>query len=341
MPHSSSDEVSDSELPYASRMSRNKSREEARARKLRRKKRKEQQRYESGSESEEERKASGDNNSEPDCSCDSDDSSCEHREEENSPEKADDYIDPNQGKQTEAKKLKPGQFELPTDSAKIWILTGLPNSGKSYMLKYIMYSYAKLGFFNWGLCFSPTSFNGDYDFLPEQCVKDKFDEDYLVRYIESLKEKLIELKKKSGDPKARLPHNFIIFDDCLGMMGGNKKGGEGASWLNHFYSTARHTSTSLFFLNQYIAAAKNIPTTLRNNTNFSLMWPQPMKNSVSALYGAYGGMYENEQEFKQALLNNRGRQYSCLVYRSGYFSAEETYLRIQAKEIPDDFKLHF
>lgn len=231
----------------------------------------------------------------------------------------------------------PNQFRLPTsDPARIWTLTGLPASGKSYMMRYLMYLYAQLGFFRTGLVIAPTAaFSGDYDWVRNPAALwDKYDENRLMAYMESLKAKRKALQEKTGDPKAMLPPNFIIIDDCIGMI-------NSGSWFTNFVSTARHTSTHLFFLNQYIAAARNVSTTLRNNTNFALMWRQPMEQSVDALYKAYGGFFESKKEFKEALLNNNGRKYSCLVYRSGYDDKESSYLRLCAGEIPKDFKIMF
>lgn len=228
-----------------------------------------------------------------------------------------------------------GEFTLPTDYARIWTLTGLPHSGKSYFLRYLMWKYASdhNKFFKTVLCFSPTAFNGDYNWLPEKAVKEQYDEEYLMAYINSLKTKLKGLK--TNDPDAKLKPNAIIFDDCLGML-------NNSSWFQNFCSTARHTNTHLFFLNQYIASSRNVSTVLRNNTNFALMWKSPMKNSIQALYASYGQMLDTEADFKRLLMDNGGRQYSALMYRSGYDTVEESYLRVNANEaIPKDFKLVF
>jgi hypothetical protein len=235
----------------------------------------------------------------------------------------------------EEQKDNAGEFTLPTDYARIWTLTGLPHSGKSYMLRYIMWQYASVHnkFFKTVLCFSPTAFNGDYNWLPEKAVKEEYDEEYLMAYINSLKHKLKGLK--ANDPDAKLKPNAIIFDDCLGML-------NNSSWFQNFCSTARHTNTHLFFLNQYIASSRNVSTVLRNNTNFALMWKSPMKNSIQALYASYGQMLDTESDFKKLLMDNGGRQFSALMYRSGYDTIAESYLRVNAEEkVPKEFKLVF
>lgn len=239
----------------------------------------------------------------------------------------------------------PGEFSLPVNPpARIFTLTGLPGAGKSHMLKYLMYCYAKLDFFSNIVVFCPTaSVTGDYDWLQiPGAVHEKWDETYLISYMNFLKEKRRALRQKTGNLKAMLQPNAIIIDDCIGLMTSQKKkrqaAGNDEEWsFENFVSTLRHTSTYLFILSQYIAAKNNVSTTLRNNTNFALMWKQPMERSVEALYEAYGGMYASKEEFKKNLIATNGRKFSCLMYRNGYDTAEGTYLRICAGEVPDDF----
>jgi len=236
----------------------------------------------------------------------------------------------------------PGVFSLPTKgNAKIWTLTGHPGGGKSYMLRYIMYKYAQHRphpFFRFGVVIAPTaSCTGDYVWLSDHnpgAVWETYDEERLKAYMESLRRKRKELQEKTGDRTAMLPPNFCVVDDCIGMI-------KNSEWYTNFVSTARHTNTHLFFLNQYIAAARNICTTLRNNTNIALMWKQPMEHSVINLFKAYGGYYKNVNEFKERLLDDNGRKYSCLVYRSGYNDKVGSYLRIEAREVPDNFAISF
>ena len=205
-------------------------------------------------------------------------------------------------------------------------------------------------FFRFGIAICPTAeVSSDYDWIGNQnpgAVWDSWNEDRLMAYLESLKKRRIELQQRTGDRQANLPPNFIIVDDCIGLInvqggGGKDKDGNEKFSFNNFVSTARHVNCHLFFLNQYIAAARSVSTTLRNNTNFAMMWKQPMEKSIKALYEAYGGYYDSWKEFKQRLLNDRGREYSCLVYRSGYNDKEGSYLRLDAQKIPDDFEIAF
>lgn len=239
--------------------------------------------------------------------------------------------------QEEKHEVATGSFELPLEEhAKIWVLTGVPASGKSYMMRYLMYLYGKERYFKGGgLVFSPSAYNGDYDFLPEKALKDKFDPDYLAAYIDNLKRKVREGKEKHGRDW-KLPHNFLILDDCLGTLNNNSE------MMSQLFSCHRQHSTSIFILNQYLAANRNVSTLMRNVTNYSMMWPQTLKNSIDAMYNAFGQMFDNLEEFKNALNQCRRNKYSCLLYINSVEieSKDDAYRIIKAGQFPE-FRLLF
>jgi len=234
-----------------------------------------------------------------------------------------------------------GGFELPTDEdpAKIYVLTGTPASGKSYLCRYIFYrlSMRKNPMFKFGLVISQSAYNGDYDFLPERAVRDKYDPAYLNAYIESLKVKVKEGKEKHGR-QWKFPHNFLVLDDCLGMLSKSSKEFN----FENFVACHRQTSTSIFILNQYLNASRNVSTLLKNCTNYAFMFPQSLKNSIEAMYNAYGQMFENMEEFRAALDACRERKYSCLVFKNNNeaTTASQAYCTIKAGEMPE-FKIQF
>lgn len=224
-------------------------------------------------------------------------------------------------------------FRLPTDPA-IMIFVGSCASGKSYMLRYCMYHWARMKHFAFGLAFCPTAFNGDMSWLPERAVKKEYDEEYLEAYITNLRKKTEEGKKKHGNDWELKP-NFVIFDDCLSLLVGSK-------FFNNWVSTFRHTNTYPIILTQYMAASRSVSTLLRNCTNIALMWPQSLKNSLKSMYEAYGQMFDNYDEFCTELNKCRERKFSCLVYRnSNEFIDKGAYCRIKAGEFPQNFQVQF
>lgn len=243
---------------------------------------------------------------------------------------------------TEEEAPAAGGFELPTDPA-IMVFVGSCAAGKSYMLRYCMYLWSQMHHFGFGLCFCPTSFNGDLSFLPKRAVKEEYNEEYLEAYIKNLRQKTEEGKEKNGRDWQLKP-NFVIFDDCLSLLVGSK-------FFNNWVSTFRHTNTSILILTQYMAASRSVSTLLRNCTNYAFMWPQSLENSLEAMHSAYGQMFKridksdksSYDQFCEALDKCRQRKYSCLVYKNSpdIINKEQAYTRIKASEFPQNFKMVF
>jgi hypothetical protein len=230
--------------------------------------------------------------------------------------------------------IQEGGFDLPTKPS-IMIFCGGCAAGKSYMLRYMMYHWARQRFFGFGLAFCPTAFNGDMGWLPEKAVKEEYSEEYLEAYITNLRQKTKEGKAKHGI-EWELKPNFVIFDDCLSLLVGSK-------FFNNWVSTFRHTNTYPIILTQYMAASRSVSTLLRNCTNFAFLWPQSLENSLKAMHSAYGQMCESYDDFVQELNKCRERKYSCLVYKNNpdITTKRQAYCRIKASEFPQNFACKF
>ena len=76
--------------------------------------------------------------------------------------------------------------KLNLDFNKHFILNifGVCNSGKSACLKYILYYYSKKNMFDHLLLFTNTSFNDQYDYIPDQYIHPAYDEEIIKNYME-------------------------------------------------------------------------------------------------------------------------------------------------------------
>jgi len=263
-----------------------------------------------------------------------------HRNEMNVPDNSDSDLDggriANKKKEQDPDEnavASGAEFKLPTDPS-IMIFVGSCAAGKSYMLRYCMYHWARMKHFGFGLAYCPTSFNGDMSWLPERAVKAEYDEAHLEGYITNLRKKTEEGKKKHGNAWELKP-NFILFDDCLSLLIGSK-------FFNNWVSTFRHTNTYPIILTQYMAASRSVSTLLRNCTNIAFMWPQSLKNSLQSMHAAYGQLFDSYDEFCAELNKCRERKFSCLVYRnSPDYIDKRAYCRIRAGEFPQNFSVQF
>ena len=65
-------------------------------------------------------------------------------------------------------------LELDFSRAQIISLIGTCGSGKSFLLRNLIYQFSKTNMFKFGTVFTGTSFNTDYDFMPEDSVHDDY-----------------------------------------------------------------------------------------------------------------------------------------------------------------------
>ena len=226
-------------------------------------------------------------------------------------------------------------FTLPTaeEQPKIFVLCGSCASGKSHMLKYMMYLFGQKKHFKFGLCFTSTKFTGDYAYLPDKSVRE-FDMDYLESYIKHLRNKM-EVGKKEHGKDWKLPHNFVIIDDSIGMV-------QNSGFFCNFIGTHRHTRTTVFLLSQLLTAARSVSTVVRANTSFAMMWPTAMRNAIEGLHKSYGQFYTYD-EFKKKLDECRTRKFSCLVFKNSpdFTDQADAYCSIVAAPKIPDFQLTF
>lgn len=146
-----------------------------------------------------------------------------------------------------------------------YIISGMKGSGKSTLLLNLLKRKSS-PYYRWFdniILFSPTA-NKDHKF--EKLVKEldaegkvftELDEESLEKAL-----KLIEDFNESFDEKEekRKPHNLIIMDDCIHMMGSSQS----KSLLNELFTTSRHKKASLWVCTQKY---NKLPTLLRTNTD--------------------------------------------------------------------------
>ena len=218
-------------------------------------------------------------------------------------------------------------LELDFSRAQIISIIGTCGSGKSFLLRNMIYQFSKNNFFKFGCVFTGTSFNTDYEFMPEGSVHSDYSEAKLEKYISTLRTWL------EMHPGEKLPSNFLILDDLLGRMKPNTNS------FNSLVSTFRHFNMTIFITSQYFV--KNVSTLLRELTDVAFIFRTRFKNSMESLYNAYGQLLENQDEFNQVLNTATKEQFSCLVYKARKEHKEESYSSFQAPKDDVKYKLKF
>lgn len=220
----------------------------------------------------------------------------------------------------------------PPFTAEVFAFIGEPRTGKSTLIKRIMYYYHKHKYFHYGLVISGSSWNGDYDFLPSKCIWDKWDEDRLKQYIKVLEDRAHELhKNKKG---AKLPPSFLILDDLLGQIANS-------DWFKSFLARFRQYNITVMIAAQYAAEAKGCSTLFRSVCDVAFMFPTMMHNSLEAMKNAWGGYFESLNDFKDAMIQVKTRKHACLVFQKRLNSKEEAYTSLLVEPAPKEFKMTF
>lgn len=185
----------------------------------------------------------------------------------------------------------------------IYLFVGAPKSGKSYCIRELMWTLAERKFFGFGKVFSQTSeFNEDYDYIPKEHVCE-WDEEKAKKYVDSLK----AFARKHGNKK--IPQNFIIFDDLLGIIDPY------SPFLLHLLAIHRHLKISIFFTSQYLN--RNVSTMLRSVCNKAWMWKPEDMNSLTGLYEAFASMHYKDKEFVKFMHVAGQVPYRSLVFARG------------------------
>jgi len=207
------------------------------------------------------------------------------------------------------------------------IFIGKQASGKSFLLRNLIYQLTKQNTFKFGKVFSATSFNPDYDFMPEKHVDGEYSEAKLEQYIDSLK------KWMTNNPGKKLPPSFLILDDLLGKMHAN------TDIFSNLMSTYRHYNMSVFLTSQFMV--KNISTLLRELVDVAFIFKSKFKNTRTSLYEAFGQSLESQDEFDDVLEKATKERHACLVYKANEEKVQDMYLSFKCPGNDPKFKLKF
>ena len=89
---------------------------------------------------------------------------------------------------------------------RIVVCVGKPRSGKSNAVRYfLLKNILNKKKFKFGIVFTRTKFNDDYNYIPEKYIYTEYKPELLKKYMNGLE----KLKKKTGV----IPPNFVIMDD--------------------------------------------------------------------------------------------------------------------------------
>jgi GTPase SAR1 family protein len=133
----------------------------------------------------------------------------------------------------------------------ITLITACPNSGKTFLCRYLLHNLFQNQKLNYGLVFCATAFNESFSFLPKKYIYSQFDENK----IKQLMNIQITQMHQSGEAKPA----FIIFDDMIGSVNFT------TPLFSKLITTYRQYNILLIFTTQYLF---KVPPVLRECTYF-------------------------------------------------------------------------
>lgn len=178
------------------------------------------------------------------------------------------------------------------------IFLGMTGSGKSSLLKWVLYQYAKKKQWHKIFIFCPT---GRLHKQGEPHVKnydDHFDKSHIYidhdRYEEQF-DQIIEYQKKNEGRRI-----LLVFDDCVGNINFSKK------FFTKVATQGRHYNMSTFIVTQYFKAIEPI---IRTNA-FTFYVFKTMAENIEEL-ASFNADYKSKRDFKDKVSSWINQKYNC------------------------------
>ena len=205
-------------------------------------------------------------------------------------------------------------MELDFNNPQICVFLGKPKQGKSYACSWLIKREClDKKTFKYGLVFTKTKFNGEFDYLPDEYVYEDYRPEILQQYLDGLKQM---------DPKDIQP-SFIIFNDIQGVLSNSDAS------LTQLVSNHRHFKISCFFLFQYLYGRASTPV-LRECTTLAFLFNSKGKRTLEGLYENFGQLFDDFKSFKDYYLECTKPKHTAMLYIQDVDNIEENYLQFKA-----------
>ena len=166
-------------------------------------------------------------------------------------------------------------MELDFENPQVVVCVGKPKRGKSWTTRYlILKNSVDQKIFKYGIVFTRTKWNKDYDYIPEEYVYDTYDSEILENYLQGLQN------------AEKIEPNFVVFDDQQGLINRNDP------VLQNFVACHRHFKCTIFFNFQYLYGSSPL---IRECTTIAILFNSKGERTLRGLYENFGQLFENFQ----------------------------------------------
>jgi len=191
-------------------------------------------------------------------------------------------------------------------------------SGKSHLLKWIVYNLIKAGKFDSILIFTQTGLaNKEWDIINEDFIYENFDPEIL--------EKLYN-KQRDLWGKGKKSNVCLILDDFIGDVTLN------SPIVQKIASTGRHFGISLFLCSQKFTQV--VSPLIRENSDYVICFKQPNLNVVKLIWEEYANSFGDFKKFQNFFEKNVAN-YTALIInnktQSNVFNDKYSLIKAPAK----------
>lgn len=196
------------------------------------------------------------------------------------------------------------------------IIFGIPKSGKSNLIKNIVYNAAKSKYIDHCVLFSATKDKEDYDYIDDKYKYSALNMEVLQKYVEICKE---------NNKREIVFKSLIILDDVLGEMSLNN------DFFINLFSTYRHYGINVIIASQAIIG---IPPRIRSMVSYGCVFKYINMDDLDKIYTCFGSLCKNKKDFIEMYnkYTNEPYKFFCF-FQTGMFSSENAYCGLRAKNL--------
>jgi hypothetical protein len=204
------------------------------------------------------------------------------------------------------------------------VVYGSPGSGKSHLLRYLIYSAAIKKEFDHCLLFSATKGTSDYDYLDNKYKHEAIDTSVIEKYI--------NLCQKHNEKKIKT-RGLLIFDDICGEQTFK------SNLFKKLFSNYRHYGISVIVCQQMPV---EIPLSIRSIIKYGCVYKYINEGDREKIYGCFGSMSPNKKAFYEIYDKYTDEKYKFMHFnQSDVFDSENCYSGARAPAKIPLFKLNF
>ena len=173
------------------------------------------------------------------------------------------------------------------------------NSGKSFLVRNMVYELAKQKKINQVIVMSNTSgmsLNKDYDYMPKKL---------LTTFKESTIKKLLDIQAKDVK-RGKIREVLLIMDDVIGET--KDKSGEGSRMIRSLYANSRHYHISVILLSQI--ATRLLSPAIKENSDY-IFFSRINRRGLEGIWESLTNI--DKRDFIQFAEKNN-KDYSFIMY---------------------------